>query len=123
MDHLSDHSTVVQSLLDGLKPGIDLGEVIVLEKDEAKRKLMLSRKPSLIDGMKRGKLPGSIDELEEGEVYPGFVKNVEKYGVFVSFLNRTSGLAHKRSLADVFVAEPSEHFSKGQSVNDHRFWP
>eukprot|EP00656_Telonema_subtile_P003300 TRINITY_DN11508_c0_g1_i2.p1 TRINITY_DN11508_c0_g1~~TRINITY_DN11508_c0_g1_i2.p1 ORF type:complete len:1212 (+),score=418.90 TRINITY_DN11508_c0_g1_i2:110-3745(+) len=117
VEHLSDHSSVVALLLESIVVGAELGEVLVLEKDQSKRKLMLSRKASLLAAVRREGLPSKVDQMSTGEVYPGFIKNVHKYGAFVSFMNRASGLAPKRQIADVFVSEVEEHFQPGQSVN------
>ena len=116
-DHLSDHSTLVASFKDSITTGTELGDVLVLEKDSSRRKLVLTRKVSLVSAAQRSELPVSVAELEEGHVYPGFIKNVTKYGAFVGFLNGVSGLAHKRELADRFVSDPDEHFSAGNSVS------
>eukprot|EP00658_Telonema_sp_P-2_P005377 TRINITY_DN12009_c0_g1_i7.p1 TRINITY_DN12009_c0_g1~~TRINITY_DN12009_c0_g1_i7.p1 ORF type:complete len:1771 (-),score=448.79 TRINITY_DN12009_c0_g1_i7:212-5524(-) len=117
LEHLSDHPSLASALFEAVTAGTDLGDVVVLEKDSSKRKLVLSRKQSLIGAMESGSLPSTVDELEPGELYAGFVRAVHKYGVFVGFMNKLSGLAHKRALADVFVTDPEEHYKPGQSVN------
>ena len=39
-----------------------------------------------------------------------------KVGVFVGLLGDLTGLAHKSSMADAFVSDPSDHFAPGDSV-------
>ena len=46
----------------------------------------------------------------------GYVAAVTDFGVFVGFLNHCTGLAPRAQLCDMFVLDPRDHFTLGQSV-------
>jgi uncharacterized protein len=50
----------------------------------------------------------SIDDLQEGMILPGIVKNVTNFGAFVDIGIKTNGLVHISEMADKFVKNPSE---------------
>ena len=49
----------------------------------------------------------SVDDLREGEVVPGIVTNITKFGVFVDIGVKQDGLVHISNLSDRFVVDPS----------------
>lgn len=49
----------------------------------------------------------SVDDLREGEVVPGIVTNITKFGAFVDIGVKQDGLVHISNLADKFVVDPS----------------
>ncbi|MFO7574004.1 MAG: Tex family protein [Bacteroidales bacterium] len=49
----------------------------------------------------------SVDDLREGEVVPGIVTNITKFGVFVDIGVKQDGLVHISNLSDRYVVDPS----------------
>ena len=81
---------------------------------------MLSRKATLVDAARAGKLPADAADVVVGGVYPGHAASATaNAGVFVRFLARLTGLAPPSQLTDVPVAggtDPEEAFALGQTV-------
>lgn len=59
----------------------------------------------------------SIDDLHEGQILPGIVTNITKFGCFVDVGIKENGLVHISELADRFVSDPSEIVVIHQQVN------
>jgi uncharacterized protein len=49
----------------------------------------------------------TVDDLREGEVVPGIVTNITKFGAFVDIGVKQDGLVHISNLSDRFVVDPS----------------
>jgi len=49
----------------------------------------------------------SVDDLKEGEVVPGIVTNITKFGVFVDIGVKQDGLVHISNLSNRYVSDPS----------------
>ncbi|KAG6542156.1 hypothetical protein Mapa_016388 [Marchantia paleacea] len=109
---LSDISGHVEQFKALLKPGYKFDRLLVLEMKE--RKLILSAKFSLLQAA--SSLPSDVSQLQADSVLQGYVANVIPSGCFIRFLGRLTGLASLREASDVFIADPSEIFSAGQSV-------
>ena len=73
-------------------------------------------KASLLAAAQAGNLPQEAEAVEKGDLLSGYVKSVSKHGVFVGLLGDLTGLAHKSTMADAFVADPSDFFEAGDSV-------
>jgi rRNA biogenesis protein RRP5 len=126
--HLSDCPATGTQLLESLTPGSQLGPVLVLESKSAKR-VVLSRKLSLITSAKENKLPETVADLLVGGRYPGYVASVSSSGVFVRFLGRLTGLAPPSGLVSFSSGgsvskkgkgnkptDPTDRFQLGQTV-------
>jgi rRNA biogenesis protein RRP5 len=115
--HLSDHRLHCPLVKKHLKVGQSV-DVLVIKKGKAKeaKKVTLSMKPALMAAYKEKKVPTSFSDVTKGSVYVGFVKKILPYGVFVTFGDGVTGLAHKNGLADQFVQNPEEFFYVGQTV-------
>ncbi|MCF7886598.1 MAG: helix-hairpin-helix domain-containing protein, partial [Candidatus Marinimicrobia bacterium] len=91
-------------------------------------------KPTLEDIIKNLKKPGldprdhlpkpilsqkvlSIDDLQEGMVLKGTVRNVVDFGAFVDIGVKQDGLVHISELANEFVKDPTEIVSVGDVVD------
>ncbi|CAJ0746744.1 8434_t:CDS:2, partial [Entrophospora sp. SA101] len=93
--HLSDHLTPshLSNMIKCLKKGDVLNDLLIISKNEEKRFVTVSHKPLLIEAAKKSQLPSSIEELLIGNVYPGYVKSITDYAVFVGFLGSLSAKA------------------------------
>ncbi len=58
----------------------------------------------------------TIDDLEEGMILPGIVKNVTNFGAFVDIGIKTNGLVHISQMADKFVKNPADIVKVHQHV-------
>jgi len=102
-----------------------------LIKDETKRKAIKLEKyvtptkglPTLNDILQELAKPGrdprkmleefrfadihSVSDLKEGEIVPGIVTNITKFGAFVDIGVKQDGLVHVSNLSDKYVSDPS----------------
>lgn len=91
--------------------------LLVLEKNTVKSLIYLTAKPSLVSAANAGTLPRSIADVYPQQQLHGFITNVTKAGVFVSFANRLTALAYKTELfRDRVVDDPTKFFKPFQSI-------
>ncbi|KAK4650317.1 rRNA biogenesis protein rrp5 [Podospora pseudocomata] len=115
--HLTDKSvSKTQSALKKIHVNQTLTELVVLEKNEARRSIILSHKPSLVEAAKKGKLLHTIDRARVGDVVPGFIRNTTATAAFVQFAGRLTALLPKTKLPRDIQDKPSFGFQKLQSV-------
>ncbi len=55
-------------------------------------------------------------QLEVGEIYEGKVTGITKFGAFVTFENKQTGMVHISEVAPVFVNEIKDFVTEGQMV-------
>lgn len=72
--------------------GQTLTDLAVLEKNEGRRALTVTLKPSLVEAAKDGKLPANWEKAKAGDLIHGFVRNVTPTAVFVQFGGNTTAL-------------------------------
>lgn len=72
--------------------GQTLSDLAVLEKNEGRRALTVTLKPSLVEAAKKGKLPSNWDKVKAGDLIHGFVRNVTPTAVFVQFGGNATAL-------------------------------
>jgi predicted RNA-binding protein with RPS1 domain len=56
------------------------------------------------------------DEIQEGEIYPGRVVRLERYGAFVDIGAERPGLLHVREMGKGYVRHPSEVVKEGEEI-------
>eukprot|EP00963_Diacronema_lutheri_P007157 scaffold626_cov337-Pavlova_lutheri.AAC.42 len=112
--HLSDHPAACDILHSSLQVGVELGLVLVLEYSSNKKQAILTRKQSLVASAET--LPSELEQLKEGDIYPGYVVTLTETGCHVRFLNRLTGRVALTYIADTFVSDPHLHVRVGQSV-------
>jgi small subunit ribosomal protein S1 len=82
----------------------------VIEVDRGRKRLILSQRAA--DWRRRQQL---LDELTEGDIRTGVVRNLAKFGAFVD-LGGLDGLIHISELGWKYVRHPSEVLSVGDEV-------
>lgn len=58
----------------------------------------------------------SIDDVKIGEVYPGLVTNLTRFGAFVDIGVKQDGLVHISEIANQYISDPSEVLKLNQAV-------
>jgi rRNA biogenesis protein RRP5 len=115
--HLTDKSvSKTQSALKKIHVNQTLSDLIVLEKNESRRSITLSHKPSLVQASKEGKLLASVDDARLGDKVPGFVRNITATAVFVQFAGKLTALLPKSKLPREDQNKPSFGMHKFQSL-------
>lgn len=90
-------------------------EARIISFDRRRSNVVLSRKAILEEEQQRVK-EETMDELEEGQVVTGAVKNITDYGVFID-LGGLDGLLHITDISWGRVGHPSEYFKVGDEVD------
>mgnify|MGYP001126768170 CR=1 FL=1 len=75
-------------------------------------KILLSRKKAYEDAFNWMK-----ENLEEGMIIKGIVKNIRKYGVFIEIGAGVVGLLHIEDISVSRIKTPEERFTIGQKIN------
>jgi small subunit ribosomal protein S1 len=99
----------------------DIGDYIgrivqceVLKIDEARRNIVVSRR-SLIETQRKEDRERLLEELEEGQIRKGVVKNIAEFGAFVD-LGGIDGLLHITDMSWERINHPSEMVSLDQDI-------
>ncbi|KAJ3043804.1 Protein RRP5 [Rhizophlyctis rosea] len=116
--HLSDHASLREKILQGMKEGQVVNDVLVIGKDEKGRgRVQLSRKGLMVrEAKKRGDVEPNAADVKEGEVLPGYVRAILEHGAIVALGNGSVGLVKIQNVSDGFVSKVSDHLKPGQSV-------
>lgn len=108
------------SQVDIRRPG-DIGDYIgrvvlceILKIDQTRRNIVVSRR-SLIEREREIIRETLINELQEGQIRPGTVKNIADFGAFVD-LGGIDGLLHITDMAHTRIGHPSELLSIDQEI-------
>jgi small subunit ribosomal protein S1 len=88
---------------------------VILKMDRARGNIVVSRRAILEESRakERGEL---MENLQEGQVLEGIVKNITDYGAFVD-LGGVDGLLHVTDISWKRINHPSEVLSVGQKIN------
>ena len=115
--HLTDKSvSKTQSALKKIHVNQTLSELVVLEKNESRRSITLSHKPSLVQASKEGKLLASVERARVGDKVPGFVRNITATAVFVQFAGKLTALLPKSKIPRDAQDKPGFGMHKSQSL-------
>ncbi|CAJ2506945.1 Uu.00g081310.m01.CDS01 [Anthostomella pinea] len=114
--HLADRPSKSRSALKGIRVGQTLSDLIILEKNEGRQFISLSKKPSLVKASQDGKLLTSWDQAKVGELREGWVRNVTATAMFVQFPGQLIALLPKSKLAQEDRDKPDFGLKKYQSV-------
>lgn len=115
--HLTDGSSSKNlSAMKKIRVGQTLTDLVVIEKLEQKRLVVLTNKPSLLKDARDHMLLRSFDDVKENKIVHGFVKNVSLIGVFVQFGGGLTGLLPKNKLTEEAIRLPEFGMTKFQSL-------
>ncbi|KAI0844161.1 nucleic acid-binding protein [Daldinia vernicosa] len=96
--HLADRPNKCQSALKHVRVGQTLNDLVVLEKNEGRRYIALSKKPSFVKAKQDGKLLTSLEGAKVGDLRQGFVRNITATAAFVQFCGQLTALLPKSKL-------------------------
>ncbi|KAG0161168.1 hypothetical protein PDIDSM_8702 [Penicillium digitatum] len=115
--HLIDGPPSKQnSMLSKLRVGQKLNDLLVLNIQRAHRLIKVSSRASLKKAAKQKNIPGQFEEVQEGSLVTGFIRNITPDGVFVEFLGGLTGLLPKRLIEDANLEQPHYGLSKAQTI-------
>ena len=116
-EHLVDGSAQKsQSSFKRIRVGQVMKDLLVLSRQEAKRLLKLTCKPSLVKAAKEGILLRSFESIIEGSEVQGFVNNITATGIFVQFASEIIGLLPRSQLPDEVARLPGFGLRPGESI-------
>ncbi|KAK3996039.1 rRNA biogenesis protein rrp5 [Cladorrhinum sp. PSN332] len=114
---LTDKSvSKTQSALKKIHVNQTLTELVVIDKNESRRSITLSHKPSLVQASKEGKLLSTVDKARVGDEVPGFIRSTTATAAFVQFAGKLTALLPKSKIPKEDQDKPSFGFHKTQSV-------
>ncbi|GAP89307.1 putative rRNA biogenesis protein rrp5 [Rosellinia necatrix] len=113
---LTDRPSKNQSSMKGIRVGQILSELVVLHKNDSRRSIALSKKPSLVQASQDGKLLTALDQAQVGEVRQGFIRNITITAVFVQFPGQLTALLPKSKLSREDQDKPDFGLKKNQSI-------
>jgi rRNA biogenesis protein RRP5 len=115
--HLTDKSASKnQYALKRIAVGQTLSDLVIIEKNENRRAVILSHKPSLVSAGKDKSLITSFEDAREGKIVAGFVRNITVTAVFVQFGGGVNALLPKARLAADIQELPDFGMHKHQSI-------
>ncbi|RKF63734.1 rRNA biogenesis protein rrp5 [Golovinomyces cichoracearum] len=115
--HLTDGSISKNNFaLKKIRIGGILQDLVVLEKVEKQRLIILTNKPSLVKDARSNQLVKSFDDVRLNSIVHGFVKNINSSGVFVKFCGNLTALLPKTKLPDSVINLPEFGMKRFQSV-------
>jgi len=87
---------------------------LILKMDKQRENIVVSRK-GVLEGANAEERAKVIEQLEEGQVLDGVVKNITSYGAFVD-IGGVDGLLHNTDISWKRINHPSEVLTPGQEV-------
>ncbi|KAF4962643.1 hypothetical protein FSARC_9313 [Fusarium sarcochroum] len=115
--HLTDKSTSKnQYALKRIAVGQTLSDLVIIEKNENRRAVILSHKPSLVSAGKDKTLLTIFEDAKEGKIVAGFVRNLTVTAVFVQFAGNLTALLPKSRLPSDVQDLPDFGMHKQQSI-------
>ncbi|KAI0104140.1 nucleic acid-binding protein [Nemania sp. FL0031] len=113
---LTDRPSKNKSSMKGIRVGQTLDELVVLNKNDSRRSIALSKKPSLVQASREGKLLTALDQAQIGEIRQGFVRNITVTAVFVQFPGQIIALLPKSKLPQEDREKTDFGLKKYQSI-------
>ena len=86
----------------------------VLSMDEKFKSLIVSRR-AVLESMRSGNKANFLEEIKEGDILEGIVKNITNYGAFID-LDKMDGLLHIADITWDRIVHPSEILKTGDKV-------
>lgn len=120
LGQLTDESEKAErSALKRLRVGQPLQDLLVIEKLEKRATLVLSNKKKMAQAAKDGMLITKFEDVREGQMAHGFVRNITPEGVYVQFGGGVVGLMLRNHTSTDARALPNFGLRKDQSVSLH----
>lgn len=117
VSHLTDKSASKnQFALKKVSAGQTLSNLAVIDKNDSRRSVILTQKPSLVEAAKEGKLLKTFEQAKQGKVFAGFVRNVTATAVFVQFAGSLHALLPKARLSAEAQTKPDFGLRKNDSI-------
>ncbi|KAK4505327.1 hypothetical protein PRZ48_003290 [Zasmidium cellare] len=115
--HLTDGSaSKAEKELKRLRVGQKLSNLLVLDKLERSRTVVLTNKPGMVEDAQAGNLVKAPSQAQQGKKVHGFVRNITPESVYVEFANGVVGLLPKTKLPSDMLSEPTFGLRKDQTV-------
>ncbi|RDA90439.1 hypothetical protein CP533_5229 [Ophiocordyceps camponoti-saundersi (nom. inval.)] len=117
LGHLSDRSLAKNSSsFKRIFAGQTLSGLMVVEKHEQRRAIILTQKPSLIRAFKENKLPSNFEDVNIGDKLCGFVRDITPTAVYVQLGGTLYALLPKSRLSKEAQSLPSFGLHKNESI-------
>ena len=115
--HLTDKSpSKNQFALKRIAAGQTLSNLVVIEKNETRRSIIVSQKPSFVEAATEKKLLSSYEKAKEGKVYAAYIRNITPTAIFVQFGGSLTALLPKSRLASDVQSLPDFGMHKNDSI-------
>lgn len=115
--HLTDKSmSKTQHVLKRINVGQTMSNLMVLDKDNNKRAIVLTQKPSLLNAAQNGQLLSTFEDCKPGMITHGFVKNITQTAVFVQFGGNLRALLPKSRLPTDVQTKPDFGMHTWQTI-------
>ncbi|GKT46858.1 rRNA methyltransferase 1, mitochondrial [Colletotrichum spaethianum] len=115
--HLSDKSaSKTQAAWKRINVGNTLAELVVLDKNERRRAIILSQKPSFVEAAKNGKLLSNAENATVGTVAPAYVREIGPHAVYVQFGGNLTAILPKTKLPKDVQDKDAFGMRKHQSI-------
>ncbi|KAI1310937.1 hypothetical protein F5Y03DRAFT_391931 [Xylaria venustula] len=98
LGQLTDRPSKSQSAMKGIRVGQVLDDLLILNKNDSRRSITLSKKPSLVQASRNGTLLKNLDQAQVGDIRQGFVTNITVTAAFVQFPGQVTALLPKSKL-------------------------
>lgn len=115
--HLTDNSEKKnEHALKRINAGQTLSNLLVLDKNERRRAITVSQKPSLIEASKSGKFIRDYSDAKAGDIVPGYISAIQNSVVLVQFGGNLTGVLFKTKLPEEDREKPNFGLRKHQSI-------
>jgi small subunit ribosomal protein S1 len=86
----------------------------VLKYDRKRNNVVLSRR-SILEREREEEKKTTLENIEEGKIVEGVIKNITDYGLFID-LGGIDGLLHVTDISWGRITRPSDNFTKGEKI-------
>ncbi|KAK4539952.1 hypothetical protein LTR36_009922 [Oleoguttula mirabilis] len=107
----------VEGALKRIRVGQKLTDLVVLDKLERSRQVLLTNKPSFVQAARAGTVIRSFGDVKEGAKVQGFVRNITPEGIYTEFASGLVGLVPKSQIGPDMVGQPAFGLRKDQTVH------
>lgn len=116
--HLADgEAKKVEGALKRIRVGQKLTDLVVLDKLERSRQVLLTNKPGFVQAARAGTLMRSFNDVKDGAKVQGFVRNITPEGIYTEFASGLVGLLPKSQIGPDMVGQPAFGLKKDQTVH------